>query len=61
MMYRLLARHRDVDWLLAALVASIAATYLSFAEYWITFPALLAFVLVSRERVTVSEHDIGAA
>jgi len=61
MLYRLLARHRDVDWLLAALVLSVAATYLSFAEYWITFPAVLAFVLVSRERFTVREHDPSAA
>jgi len=61
MMYRVLARHRDIDWLLGALILSIAATYLSYAEYWITFPALLAFVLVSRERAGAIRHDPRAA
>jgi hypothetical protein len=35
-----------VSWMLFWLVVSISATYLSYAEYWISFPMLLVFVLV---------------
>ena len=46
MMWRTLRGGNMVSWMLFWLVLSISATYLSYAEYWISFPMLLVFVLV---------------
>jgi len=46
MMWRTLRGGNMVSWMLFWLVVSISATYLGYAEYWISFPMLLVFVLV---------------
>ncbi len=46
MAWRLIRAGDTVAWMLFWLTASITATYLSYAEYWISFPMLLVFVLI---------------
>jgi len=46
MMWRLARAGDMVSWMLFWLTASIVGTYFSYAEYWISFPMLMVFVLV---------------
>lgn len=56
MMWRLLRARDPVSRMLFWLTLSISVTYLSYAEYWISFPMLLVFVLIHAKPGAVSHQ-----